>query len=164
MIGHHNWYIFPFKPVTTHPGDTFLASEESLGSGRAERANGFGTDYRELPKQKLAADLHLIGLWSAILGRPAFHDVADVHVLSFQRDTFSCGRIVNHLSQELAGPPDKRQALHILVSARAFADENQPGLLVAGPEDDGVTANVQPASLAVTDVFDDLEQRVVLGS
>src|SRR6185437_2462071 len=44
----------------------------------------------------------------------------------------------NHVVQQLAGTPDKRDALHIFIRTGTFADEQQLGVWIAIAEDDFV--------------------------
>src|SRR5258706_12741307 len=156
MIRHHDRYVIPFKPVAAHSGDPFLASEHRFRRCRAERADRLGPDRRQLAKQKLTANLHLIRFRGAIFGWPAFYDVADVHVASLERDSLLGRSVFNHLSQKLPGAADKGKTLNIFISAGTLPYEHEPGLLVSHPEYDLMAPGVQAAALAVADVLENL--------
>ena len=147
-------------PFSAQSRDAFLGSEQRFGRGAAQRADGFGPDGLKLAVEELAADFHLVGLRRAVLGRAALHDVADVDVGALERDAFLARGALDHLREQLAGAADEREALLVLIGARAFADEHQLGLLVAGSEDDLVAAFVQAAALAIADVLENFEQRI----
>ena len=51
--------------------------------------------------------------------------------------------------------------MRVFVRARAFAHEDQLGLLVARAEDDLVALFVQAAAMAIADVLEDFEQRIM---
>ena len=137
------------------------SAEQRLGRGGAQRADRFGTNREELTVQKLPADFHFVGLRRAILRRPALHHIADVDVGALDRDAFLRRRAFDHLREQLSGAADERKALLIFIGAGAFADEHQPGLLVARSEDDLVARLVQPAARAIADVGEDLQQGIL---
>src|SRR5690349_9061000 len=132
MIRNHHWDIAPLLPLSTQPGDAFLGAQDRFGRGGTEGADGLGTDGQKLAEQELAANLHLIGLWSPVFGRAALDDVADVDVATLERDALFMGRPFNHLGEKLSGPADERQPLRVLVGTRAFTYKHQPRLLGPG--------------------------------
>ena len=98
-----------------------------------------------------------------LLGRPAFHHVADVDILPPQGDAFFLGGVLDHLGEQLSGAAHERDALGVFVGAGAFAHEDQRRVLVAHSEDQFVAPLVQAAAAAIADIVEDLRQRVVRG-
>ena len=52
-----------------------------------------------LAEQELAADFHLVGQRRTVVGRAAFHYVADVDIAARERDAFSLCGAIDHLRQ-----------------------------------------------------------------
>jgi hypothetical protein len=164
VICYQYRYIIPLKPLAAHFGNAFLVSCEGAGGGSAQSTDGLGLDGGELPEKELAADLHLLRLGSAVSGWPALDDIADVNIAALQWNSFLFCGVLNHLRQQLAGAPDKRDTLGIFIRARAFADKDQRGLFVPHSEHDFVSLLMQAASVAIPDVLHDLEQSFAGGS
>src|SRR4029077_7887625 len=100
-------------------GDALIGGEQSLGRTCAEAANHFRLNGSELSQEKWRADGNFVFVGEAIFGRAAFHDVADVDVLSPQRHSF------DHLGEEFSRAADERLALNVFIVPGAFADEDQ---------------------------------------
>src|SRR5579884_3976190 len=160
MIRHHDRNVAPLLPVAAQPHDSLLGSEQSLCGRPAQRANGFGPDRQELAEQKLAADLHLIGLRRAVAGRTALDDIADINVFAAQRNPFLLRRVLDHLREKLPGAPYKRNALLVFIGPRAFADKNERRALVPNAKYNLGSALVETAAAAIADVFENLEHGI----
>jgi hypothetical protein len=85
---------------------------------KAERAEHARPQRLKLRAQEGCACHHFLGARIAILRRPAFHDIADIHV------TARNSRLGEQAIEELPRAPDERQALSILVRSGRFADED----------------------------------------
>src|SRR5439155_23388183 len=93
---------------------------------------------------------------SAVAGRAAFYDVADIDVLALDADR------LEHSVQELACPPHKRESLLIFIGAGPFAHENKLRARAALTKDDRLAARRQAAALAVAQVRANLLQGLAL--
>src|SRR4051794_17938535 len=164
VVGDHHRNVAPLVPVAAEPGDAFLRAEQRLCGRTAEGADRLGLEHHQLAEEELATDLHFLGLGRAVLRRPAFNDVADVYVRAFEGNAFFARGALDHLCQKLAGPADERDPLLVLIGTRAFADKDQPGLLIADPEDELIAAGVQGAAGAVADVGENAQKSVAVGS
>src|ERR1019366_4429604 len=124
VVRHHHGNILPLEPLAAHLGDAFLVAGEGARGDAAEGADHLGADRQELPVQELAADLHFIRFRVTILRRTALHYIADVNVFAEELDAFLLRRAFDHLGEQLSGAADERDALRVLIGARAFADED----------------------------------------
>src|SRR3954447_5360034 len=97
MVRNHDGNAIPLMPLAPELGDSFFWAEKRLHGGGTKRADGFRLDRHEVAEEELPAGLHLVGQRCAILGRPAFHNIADVNVAAGDRNAFFCGGIVDHL-------------------------------------------------------------------
>ena len=111
----------------------------------------------------MAADLHLVGLWRAILRWPAFHHVADIHVFAQDRNAFTLGRAFDHLREQLSRAAHERKTLGVFIRARTFTHENQLSLRISRAKHDAVTRFMQAAAFTVADILADLFECVTLG-
>ena len=108
-------------------GNRIERAQQRLRREFAERHDHLGLDEVDLPEQKRLARRDLVGLRIAVLGRPAFDDVGDVHVVARQADG------LDDLREELAGAADERDALDVFVRARRLADKHQVRLGLPTP-------------------------------
>src|SRR5579863_7518526 len=154
----------PLIPVAPQPGDAFPASQQRAGRSGPKRADCLGADDRELAEEELAADLHFIRLGRAVFRGPALHHVTNVNILALERYAFTLGRALDHLCEQLARTPDKREALHVFIGTRAFSHEDQARLRVSGTEHDAVPPGVQAAAFAIAYIFANSWQSVFFGS
>ena len=94
------------------------------------------------------------GSGSRLPGRPALQDVGDEDVVAGQAD------LGQQAVEELAGAADERQAEPVLVGPRRLADEQQVGVGVARPEDDGLArlGQLRAADAALRLLVDGLER------
>ena len=81
--------------------------------------------------QKRLTGSNLIRLRIAILGRPAFDHVSDVHILPPQLHAFS-----NDFGEQLPGPADKRLAFQIFVTSGRLANKDEFGPWVTRAKND----------------------------
>src|SRR5207247_399977 len=88
--------------------------------GPAHGQNHLRLDQLELAVQERQARPDLVVLRQPVLRWPAFHDVADVHLIPRQLDGFE------DLGQQLARPTDERPAGLVFRSSRPFADDHEP--------------------------------------
>src|SRR5439155_12839560 len=100
--------------------------------------------------------LDFVALRSAVAGRAAFYDVADIDVLALDADR------LEHSVQELACPPHKRESLLVLIGAGPFAHENKLRLRAALTKDNRLAACRQAAAMAVAQVRANLLQGLAL--
>ena len=91
-----------------------------------------------------------------LLGRAAFHHVADVNVGAGQRDALALGRVLDHLRQQLAGTAHEGDALGVFIGAGAFTHEDQRRGWIAHAEDNLIAALVETAAAAISDIGEDL--------
>ena len=87
-----------------------------------------GMAERDLPLQPFAAAFLLHVLRVTVVRRAALDDVGDVDLRSVEIDHFE------HIIEQLAGRPDKRQPLQVFLFAGAFADEHDARILGAVTE------------------------------
>src|ERR1017187_1515879 len=149
--------VLPIKPLATHLGDPFLVACKSSRRGAPQGADGLGPDGHQLTVEKLPANLHFVRFRCAVLRRPALYHVADVHILAQKLDAFLLGGVLDHLGEQLAGPPDEGNPLGVFIRAGAFPHKYQGGALIADAEDDLVAALVEAAAPAIADIGEDLE-------
>src|SRR5262249_53224444 len=109
-------------------GDPVLRLEQQLGGEVAERDDDRGVDEAQLPFEVGPARLDLVGQRIAVPGRAALHHVGDVHLVAAQAD------VGDEPRQETARPADERDALLVLLGARALTDEHEVGARVAVAE------------------------------
>jgi hypothetical protein len=97
-------------------------AQHGLGGKTAHGHDHFGLQQRHLTQQVRRALRDFARLGVAVLRWPALDDVGDVHLLGACQPH---GR--QHAVEQLAGPPDKRQALAVLFFARRFAHDQPVG-------------------------------------
>src|SRR5215467_4606608 len=122
-------------------------TQQCLRAELTERDDDLRLDDVDLLEEKRLAFLDFVRLGVAVLGRTALDDVRDVDVLALQIDG------LDDFRQELAGAPDKRDALDVLVRSRRLADEHQVCVRIADAENDLRTPErVELAPRAIADV------------
>jgi hypothetical protein len=109
--------------------------------------NHLRPDRINLPHEIGRARRDFIFFGSAILGRPAFHNIADVNVFALQTHR------LDHLVQQFPSASNERQTLRVFIRARPFSDKHELRRRIPGAEDDLVPALVQPASSAFAEIF-----------
>src|SRR5919106_159244 len=129
----------PREPLAPDLRDRHGPFQDHPGGEVAERAHDLRVDQVHVLEQVRRAGLELVGERVPVAGRSAQHGVRDPDVLATQAD------LGEEAVQELAGGPDERQALHVLVVPRALADEHQVGGGTAVGEHDLSTPRRQPA-------------------
>jgi hypothetical protein len=107
-----------------------------------------------LPKKKRGADFDFVGARSAIVRRPTFYRIADIDVLPFEPYG------LDHLVQELAGPPHKRPPLLILIMARPFAYKHELGFWGTLAEHQVGPSLVQSATSTITQLVPNLMEKL----
>ena len=126
--------------------DRTLAGHQPLQSVTPEDEHDLGPHQGELSREVRRARLGLIRHGVAVLRRPAFEDVGDVHVAAAQADT--CKQRVKQLS---CGAHE-RLALAILVEARRLADDHDVGRARPDARDGLGSRRVEPALGARSDL------------
>ena len=135
--------------------DRILRLQQRPRGERAQRDDDLRLDRGELAEQERLARRDLVGLRIAVARRPALEHVGDVDLVALEAHR------LDHLRQQLAGAPDERDALHVFIRARRFADEHQVRRRVADAEDDLLPPErVQLAARAVADVLADRRQQL----
>src|SRR5262245_4342208 len=109
--------------------------QQRLRTELPQRYDYLGLDDVDLLEQERFARIDFVGLRIAISGRAALDHVRDVHIVARQTDGF------DDLREQLPGPSDERNALHVFVRARRLADEHQIRLRVPDAEDDLTAAH-----------------------
>src|SRR5262245_61859546 len=99
---------------TAKPRDRRGASQERLSGKFPETADDLRANRRNLTLQERTASKNFVRLGIAVVRRPAFQDIADIDILTFD----ACG--FDDLRQQLAGSSDKRQTLLVLFITRCF--------------------------------------------
>src|ERR1700733_7830957 len=117
------------KPLAAEAGDSLGGLKHGLRRATAEAADHLGSDRAELAKQVRRACNDLVLFRQTVFRRPAFDDVADVHVLSAKAHR------LDHLREKFSGSADKRLTLGIFVAAGAFADKHKLCFRIADAED-----------------------------
>src|SRR5687768_15757697 len=135
MVSHNHGNIAPLVPLAPQFHDAVFSSEQGFSGRRTKGADRLRTDGLQLAEEKLAADFHLVGQRCTVVGRTAFHYIADVNVAARKRDAFFLRGAVDHLCEQLTGTADKGDALLVLIGARPLPDEHESRLRVAGSED-----------------------------
>src|SRR5579883_1922973 len=98
-----------------------LAREELGHRIAAEGHNQPGANGRDLPVQEVRAGSDLSGQWIAIVRRTTLDNVGDKDLVAGQADR------PQEFIEELPGRPYEWLALLVLVVARGFTDEHDPG-------------------------------------
>src|SRR5438445_3807130 len=155
MIGRQQFSSAKFQPLSAKLGNPAVGLQQGFCGDGAQANNYFGSDDVDLAKKKRRASADFIFFRLAILRWTAFHYVADVHVFTLQAHGF------DHLGQQFSRAPDERQALRVFIGARAFADENELRLGISVAKNNFVPRAVEFAARAFTEIFADLEQRIV---
>jgi len=96
------------------------------------------------------AGFDLDGLWITILWRPTFQDIRNVDILPSQSDRGQ------EFAQKLAGSPDERPTLLILMKARRFSHKQDLGVRAPFAENKMSPTAGQTAFLAIFDLFVEL--------
>src|SRR5690242_14811586 len=123
--------------------------QQVLGRGCAQGHDDLGADGGDLPHEERNAGFALVAFRCAVPRRPALDYVGNVDVLAAQAHGG------DHIVQQLPGAAHKGQALLIFIGPRAFTNEHQLGMNVAGAEDDVFAPLRQTAAGAVANVFAD---------
>src|SRR3990172_1365120 len=135
--------------------DAFVGPEKIQGRYPPEGADHLRAHGVDLPVEKRAAGLHLVGLGLAIIGWTAFHHVRDVDLLPGEVDR------LDDLREELYGGAHERNPLTVFLLARALSDEHQLRFGVPHPEDDRRALLREPAARALSEVGADLLEGLV---
>jgi hypothetical protein len=146
------------EPLAAEAGNALGCLQQRLGRAASEAANHFRANHINLPKKKWRASCDFIFLRQAVLGRAAFHHVANVHVLTAQAHGF------DHLGEQFSRAADEGLAFDIFIAAGALADENQLGFHAAHSEYDIRAGFVQLAASAIADGFSDETESVAFDS
>src|SRR5918993_4381695 len=118
------------EDLPTELRDRLLRSQQRLGREGTERYDHLRLDRFDLAEEEWLAAVDLVGFRVAVLGRTALHHVRDVDVIAREAHGF------DHLGEQLPGPPDKGNALDVLVRPRRLADEHQVRVHVPDAKDD----------------------------
>src|SRR6202162_957181 len=153
MVGDEHGDIAPLQPSSAQPHDAVLGAEDGFGGGGTQGADCLRPDHLKLAEQELPANLHFVGLGCPVLRRAALDYVADVNLLTLQRDALFGGGSFDHLREKLSCPADERQSLLVLVGPRAFTYKHQPRLCIAGTKHDPIPALMQATAFAVSNIF-----------
>jgi hypothetical protein len=129
-----------------------------LGRAASEAANHFRANHINLPKKKWRASCDFIFLRQAVLGRAAFHHVADVNILAAQAHG------LDHLRKQFSRASHEGLAFDVFIAAGALADENQLRFHAAHSENDIRAAFVQLAASAIANGFSDETESVAFDS
>ena len=133
--------------AAAQPRDRILRLQQRLRGECSQGDDDLWLNAVDLLKEERLAGLDLVGLGIAVLRRPAFDDVRDIDVVAAESDG------LDDLGQQLAGTPDKRNALDVFVSSRRLADEHQVGRWIANAKYDLPPAEpVQLASSAIANL------------
>jgi hypothetical protein len=151
VIGGHQFSTAKFEPLSAEVRNAAVCFENGLRGGASEADDYFGGDGINLAQQEWRALAYFIFLRGAIFRRTALHDVADVDVFSLQAHRF------NHLREKFSGAADKRETLHVLIMAGAFADKNEFGFWIAVAEDNFIPRSVEFAARAFAEVGSNLQ-------
>src|SRR5262249_50502227 len=143
----HQLHAVVVVPAAAQLRDRGLHAEQGLDRELPERGDHLLADALELPEEEGLAALHLVGLWIAVLGRPALDDVGDVDVLAPELHPLG-----DDLGEQLPRPADERLALQVLVPPRSLPHEHQTGTRIAHTEDEMRAMGRELAPVAVTDV------------
>ena len=147
MICGEQFSATKFEPLSAKLGNAAIGLQQSLRGAGAKADDHFGRNNVELAQQEWRALLDFVALWQAIFRWAALHHVADVHISSVQAHRF------NHLIQQFSRAADEGQALHVLIVAGAFANENEVGFRITVGENDGVPGAMQLAARAFAKIF-----------
>ena len=127
--------------------DRLTRGEQALGRDAAERQDDLGLEHGELRGEEGRACGELLGLGISIPRRPTHDGVADVDLVAGQLDLPR----LEHLREELAGPPDERKPLGVFVRARALTDHDELGARIPRPEHDRRAPLAELAEAAALD-------------
>jgi hypothetical protein len=106
-------------------------------------------DRFELLQKERRAEFDLLRVGSAVLGRAAFHHIADVDVSPVKSQS------KDHLIQELSRLSHKGPPLPVLVEAGPLAHENQRRFGRAFSENEMVAVGTKAASPAIPELLAD---------
>ncbi len=150
-------------PVIVKPSPEFrngtIRPQEALCGDSAKGADEFRPDRLQLRPQEGGAGPDLFGLRSPVFRRSAFDHIADVDLFADEAHG------IDDLCQQSAGRADKRSSLPILIESGPLAHENDPGLGVPLPENDGLSSVPQVTPSAVFQrLFDPVQRPFPFGS
>src|SRR5882762_8467845 len=155
VIGRQQFSSAKFQPLAAKLGNSAIGLQQCFCGDGAQANNHFRSNAVDLPQEKWRAGAHFVFFRLAILRRPAFHYVADIHIFALQSHRF------DHLRKQFSRAPDERQTLRIFIGARAFAHKNQLGLGISVAENNFVSRAVELTARAFAKVLANLEQRIV---
>src|SRR6266540_1635469 len=98
-----------------------FGAEQALRRRPAHRQNDCRLDQLDLAVEVRQARRDFVVLRQAVLGRPAFHDVADEHLLARQLDG------LEDLREQLPGPADERAPRLVFGASGTFPDDDEAG-------------------------------------
>ncbi len=110
-------HAFPADRFAVFARNGNVGFDQRVQRMAAKGADDFRFDLCDLREKILFASLYFIRSWVAVLGWPAFYDVADENVFPFQ------AYFVEHLCEDFAGRADERTALEVFIFARPLAHE-----------------------------------------
>ena len=118
MVHRHHQAVLPLVELSVLQRDLEIRTDQLHGTDAAEAHDDLGLHQRPLPPQEAAARVLLRIHRIAVLRRAALDGIGDVDAAPVQSDH------VQHVVQQLAAPPHKGLALHILVGAGGFSDKH----------------------------------------
>ena len=104
-------------------GDADLRVEQELAGELAQRDHHLGRDQLDLALEVGPAGVDLGGQRVAVVGRPALDHVGDVDPVAGDAELLEHQPV-----EQLAGAPDERQTLAVLLGPRTLAHEQQVGV------------------------------------
>jgi hypothetical protein len=155
VVRGHQFSAAKFEPLSAELGNAAVCFENGLRGGAAQADDYFGGDGVNLAQQEWRALADFIFFWSAIFRRAAFHDVADVDIISLQAHGF------DHLRQKFSGTANERESLHVFVVTRTFAYEHKFGFGIAIAENYFVARLMKLAARAFAEIGSNLQEGIV---
>lgn len=122
MIGRQDHRPASLPPPAAVARDPHIRVVKVPGGHSPQADENARPDQRKLPPQVRQAGLSLVVGGIAVAGRAAFDNVGDVQLVPRHADG---GK---HAVEQLAGRPDKRPALKVLLAARTLANEHGDGI------------------------------------
>src|SRR6266511_1883384 len=121
MVGHDHGDAAEAVHLIPERAYRLFGAEQALRRRPAHRQNDCRLDQLDLAVEVRQARRDFVVLRQAVLGRPAFHDVADEHLLARQLDG------LEDLREQLPGPADERAPRLVFGASGTFPDDDEAG-------------------------------------
>jgi len=143
MIGGNHPDSMEVKDPSSKDRDLFRCLKKRLSGESSKGTDDFGLNDLNLLQKERAAGGNLFRFWVPVLRRPAFDDIGDVDLFTFEANG------LEDLRQKLPGLSYEGSTLNIFFISRALANQHQDCLLIPFSEDKGSSRSVKFAASTV---------------